>query len=258
MCQPLIPVVTTCNQVYWPGLVALHNSFLRHSAEGCEFWAILQGSEAFADRARERGIKVILNPDFPSGRIPTSWRYPEPFVLSYWRLLVPSLFDAPRSVYIDTDSIILQSLAPLANQNMREHPVAATCSNSQRGLEYGKPGARGRSEGGCGPMSSLYVFDRAAWNEKRVLERCVAAMQDEGIEFYTLSQGLLQYVLGDDWLELPWETQAHAGHDTYSTYAKRSIYTLHFMGTNPWDEYAPDINVSQRKQQARALWQTYA
>lgn len=255
----MTPVVTICDRRYLPGLAALHNSFLRHSADGFEFWAVLAGDEAFADEVRKIGINVILNPAFPSDVFPTSWRYPKPMPISYWRLMVPKLFPGhEKSIYIDTDSLILRSLQPLVDRPFTQ-PVAATESNSPISMEYGKPGRRDTGKHGPrGPMSSLYVFNHEAWREKRVLERCVEAMQRTDVEFYTLSQGLLQFVLGDDWHVLPWRTQAHAGHDTFWVGDRADVYTLHFMGVNPWDEYPAHIEPTERKLEARALWQIYA
>lgn len=248
------PIVTACDENYLQGLVALHNSFLANSAEGFEFHAIIRGSDEFADHVRSLGIGVFHNLEFPARRIPDSDRFPGMAATSYLRLLVPRLFpELQKSVYIDADSIILQSLQPLVDRDFGERPVAATRSNSAQHKEF----TGGTHE--VGPMSSLYIFNHTWWFRKQVLERCIEVMETRSdIKLVTLSQGLLQFVLQRDWYELPWQTQAHAGHDTYSRFPRHEIHTLHFMGTNPWDEYRPDIPVTEGKLEARALWRTYA
>lgn len=257
----MTPIVTCCDRNYLPGLLALHESFRRHSAEGFQFWAVVQGDEAFENQLRARGINVVLNPVFPvpDEQLATSWRYPTPLPVFYWRLMVPQLFAwCERSIYIDCDSIILQSLAPLAAVDMGEHPVAATRSNSRKGKEIGPPGEQGGKHGEYGPMSSLYVFDHQRWFDKRVLERCCEEMQRDDIEFYTIAQGLLQHVLGDDWHELAWETQAHATHNTLLCAPREKIFTIHYMGTKPWQQFPPGAVVREAKQKARDLWKEYA
>ena len=249
----MIPIVTCCNERYLPALKALHNSFLRNSAEGFEFYAITEGRD-FSDHVRSMGIGVIEEPVFPAERYPVSERYPEPLPIFYARLLVPSLFqDRQRSIYIDTDSIILRNLQPLIDLDIGDKPVAATRSSSPMSIEF----SGGRADK-YGPMSSLYVFNHKAWAEKRILERCAAAMADDSVTFYTIAQGLLQYVLNGDWHELPWETQVHAGHSTWNQYPRARMYTLHFMGTNPWEEYVPQIIPTPLKLALRELWKTYA
>lgn len=256
----MTPIVTCCDQQYLPGLLALHESFKRNSAEGFEFWAIVAGDEVFAESLRERGINVVLNPVFPvpDEQLAVSHRYPAPLPVYYWRLMVPQLFaQHARSVYIDTDSLILQSLKPLVDADMGEHPVGATRSNSSKGKEFGPPGEQGGKTDEFGPMSSLYVFDHQQWFVKRVLERCCEAMKRADIEFYTIAQGLLQFVLEDDWHQFPWETQAHATHDTFLS-ARSRVVTLHYMGTKPWQQFPPGAVVREAKRKARELWKEYA
>lgn len=249
------PIVTACDESYLPGLVALHNSYLRHSADGFSFCAIIEGSQEFAEHVyHDLGIHVFHAPVFSVANYPVSRVYPEPLPLFYSRLLVPSLFQGKKkSIYIDTDSLILQSLQPLVDADYGDYPVAATRSNSPQSKEF-----VGGKEDVYGPMSSLYVFNHEPWFEKRVLDRCVEVMENEPTEYITIAQAVLQWVVGDDWYELPWETQAHAGHRTWVEYPKKRIFTLHFMGTNPWDEYKNGIVPTPLKLELRELWKTYA
>jgi len=254
----MTPIVTVSDENYLPGLTALHNSFLRNSADGFEFWAIIRGSDDFIAHVESLGINTIVEPHFPIDRYPTSKRYPEELPLFYWRLLVPGLFlESDYSFFIDCDSLILQSLKPLLDGGTHGHPIAATRSNSSLGQEYGIRGSDECKTSRFGPMSSLYLFNREQWMQKRVFERCIEAMKSDMV-FHTVAQGLLQYVIGSNWYEWPWQVQAHAGHDTMQKYPKEQIYTLHFMGTNPWCEFSNPAFVTEGKLKARELWNTYA
>lgn len=252
----MTPIVTSCDESYWPGLVALYNSYLRHSRDGFSFHALLTGSEAFADRARALGIDVILNPTFPTDDYPTSKVYPVPNPAMWTNLLMPDLFPGEKSIHIDTDSLILQNLQPLVDRDQKDRVLAATRCNSNRATNYSPTTPQeGR---GFGPMTSLMVFNHGPWKRKRILDRIVEAMRRRDMQWHMIGQGVLHYVVQDDWLELPWNTQAHAGHDTYFRAPRREVFTLHFMGTKPWREFSNPAFITERKLKTRELWQSYA
>lgn len=248
----MTPIVTSCDESYWPGLVALYNSYLRHSQDGFSFHALLTGSDEFAERARALGVDVILNPKFPTDNYPTSSYYPEARPAMWTNLLMPDLFGGEKSIHIDVDSLILQNLQPLVDADQGDKVLAATRCNSDRASNYSG------GDAGYGPMTSLMVFNHGPWKRKRILERIVETMQRRDIDWPMIGQGVLHYVVQDDWLELPWNTQAHAGHQTYFTAPKDEVFTLHFMGTKPWREFSNPAFITERKLQTRKLWRTYA
>lgn len=252
----MIPVVTIADENFLPGLVALHNSFKRNSAEGFEFWAILRGSDEFVAHVRALGINVIVEPDFPIDHYPVSKRYPNEEPLFYWRLLVPELFTQDYSIYIDGDSLILQSLQPLVDAGTFGRPIAATRSNSPTGMEYGPAGSSEVRSANYGPMSSLYLFNRAVWKEQAVFDRCLEAMKSDMV-FHTIVQGLVQYVLGNNWHKWAWQTQAHSHHNTMASAPRGQVYTLHFMGAKPWQDMPAERTITPAITSARALWKDY-
>ena len=253
----MIPIVTIADENFMPGLVALHNSFKRNSAKGFEFWAMLRGSDEFVAKVRALGINVIVEPDFPIDHFPISKRYPNEEPLFYWRLLIPELFAQPYSFYVDCDSLILQSFQPLVDGGTKGHPIAATKSNSPAGMEYGPAGSIEVRSVNYGPMSSLYMFNRAVWKERAVFEKCIKAMKSDMV-FHTIVQGLVQYVLGNDWHEWPWQTQAHSHHSTFADSPRKEIYTLHFMAVNPWEEIPAKLTRTPAIMSSRKLWMDYA
>lgn len=247
-------IVTTLDEPYFVGLVALHNSFLKHSAEGFDFAALVFGSEDLVKRVEDRGIRVIANPPFPVATLPLGKHHRDPARLPpmYGRLLIPGLFpEYRRIVFVDADSIILQSLLPLADMPMR-HPIAATKCNGP--ITYNIVGRD--YPDAFGPMSSFYVIDRELWNARKIDQKWIAAIQDPALSFPFTVQGVLQAAIESDWHCLPWDTQAHAGHKTLTTAPRKRVYTLHFMGTNPWDRLDPNANLTYQLP-ARALWDEY-
>lgn len=119
----LIPVVTAADAAYWPGVVALYNSFTRNAGPGFEFYAILYGEE-LQDKGRSLGINVIEPPEW-AAVFPTSSYWPQPSAPMYARLLIPQLFkDHERAIWLDADCIILQALEELADLEFAQ-PLAA-------------------------------------------------------------------------------------------------------------------------------------
>jgi len=252
------PIVTSCDEGYLPGLKALHNSYLRNSREGFSFNAIISGSQEFADHVKnDLGINVILNPEFTTSVFPLSERYLVANPAMWYRLLVPGLFaEHDKSIYVDTDSLILQNLQPLININLGANIVAATRCNSNKSTNY-SPTTRCEGEN-FGPMASMIVFNHRRWFELDIPKRIAEAMQRTDITWHTIDQAVLQFVVGDSWHMLPWNNQPHAGHETYFVNPKGQMYTLHFMGTKPWREFSNPEFITQRKLQTRELWKTYA
>jgi lipopolysaccharide biosynthesis glycosyltransferase len=247
------PICTQCDEAFLPGLKALYNSYLRHSQEGFDFYAFLVGRREFAEHVQnDLGINVIFDPAFPSTKYPTSKYYPVAHPIMYKNMLMPDLFaDCAKSVYIDTDSLILQNLQPLVDLDIGDKVLAATRCNSDRASNYSG------GDAGYGPMTSLMIFNHRPFRDKQILPRFAEAMQRDDMDWPMIGQGVLHYVVGDDWYEMPWNTQAHAGHATYFAAPKKEIYTLHFMGTKPWLEFSNPAFITDKKMETRKLWQTY-
>jgi lipopolysaccharide biosynthesis glycosyltransferase len=254
----MTPIVTSCDESFLPGLKALYNSYLQNSQEGFSFHALIYGSRDFADYLEnDLAIDVILKPVFPTDNYPTSKQYPNQVPVMWQSLLVPDLFsEYEKSVYIDTDSLILQNLQPLVDVNQGDHVMAATRCNGNIATCYSPTTpSEGRR---YGPMTSLMIYNHEPWQRKKMLDRIVETMQRRDITWHMIGQGVLHYVIGRDWQELPWTSQAHAGHDTYFTAPRHEVFTLHFMGTKPWQEFSDPRYSTERKLETRKLWQTYA
>ena len=246
-------VVTTINEPYYPGLVALHNSWRRNSPEQ-DFACLVFGSDDLVKRVEARGIRVIANPTFPIVDLPLGkhHRNPDDMPAMYGRLLIPDLFpEYPRSVFIDADAIILKPLSGLVDMAMTR-PVAATRCNGP--IAYNVIGRTYPFE--YGPMTSFMLIDHALWDAAEIGRKWVEAALDPTLGHPFTVQSVLQAAIENDWHCLPWEWQPHAGHETYINNRDAAL-VLHFMGTNPWQPMHPN-GIREYQIPARAKWGEYA
>ena len=258
-----VPIVTVVDERYAAGLTALYQSYLENSKTDCDFYAIVYGSDEYVDRILDVGISVLPRaaidlPDLPVGR-QSHWQNPAQMPAMYARLMIPDLFTSKYAIYVDADSLILQNLSWLKHRHPFKQTIAATRCNSPlhenitgNGLDLGS---------GYGPMSSLVIFDNERWRERQYLKICKEAIANPKLRFPYMVQGVLQYAVGRDWHQLPWATQAHAGHTTLAESEPHEVYTLHFMGTKPWDPIPANLQAHYQKRpdkmKAREIWEGY-
>ena len=248
-----IPIVTAANERYFPGLVALYNSYKKHCSDDFEFYAMVQGDDALVSKVEGLGINVIGNPVIPARCFPVTKNRPvETAEVHFYRIMIPTLFEGyKKTIYIDSDSVILQSLKPLADKVYLQ-PIAATESNAPLSKEIEGLGST------HGFISSLMIFNHEQWFKQDILGQCVSAMNEPPAVFYTGDQSVLNWVLMDNWYKLPADCQPHAGHGTLYKNPIGRAYILHFLGTNPWEEIPAHLQpYPKHKLDARALWGAY-
>lgn len=246
----MVPVVTSATIDFLPGVIALRNSLERHWKD-YSFHVLAYGDE-IAERLDDEGIDYALNEVIPA-KLPCSYKCETENPAMYSRLLIPDLFDAPRSLYLDADSIILKPMDNWVNAEMKDHPIGGTASWAPIAKEV--IGSNKHHEYGI--MSSVLVFDRDQWKKKGIFQKCLDAMKLEGqLHFKTVVQAVLQYVLDKDWHNFPNRWQVQGGHQTTPANIG-SAYVLHFAGTNPWDEMPKGLE-RPHKEFTRNYWAQYA
>tara|TARA_R110000824_G_scaffold212432_3_gene398622 strand:- start:2307 stop:3056 length:750 start_codon:yes stop_codon:yes gene_type:complete len=245
-----IPIVTSVDRKYLPGLIALHNSFIKNSQEGFEFWAILDGDMAFEREVNALGIKTILNPVMDTKQYPVSDKWPDEVPSMYWRMLIPSLFpEHDKSIYIDADAIILKSLKGIASIDIGSKVLGATHDKQMFVSTLGLPDDLANA---VSFISSFMVFNHKQYAQKNILQTCLELMQRTDLNFKCAVQGVMQVAILSDWFEYKYTYQAHAGHQTLCD----DSYILHFMGTNPWETLRADL-IQPWKLKARHIWEEY-
>ena len=255
----MVPIVTATDERYLPGVLALYNSYLKHSAEGFSFHCLAYGDESLKRKLEAQGIHTILNKYLPVDVLPMSPKYDWyrdkiESAAMYARLMIPDLFSGEKSVYIDADAVILKSLDGLVSVDMKEHPCAGTVANGSINTSD-VPGCGINHPGIC---SSMIVFNHEWWREKNIYNKCLELMRASNFVFKTVVQGVLSYTLKNDFYKYTATHQVHGGHQQ-ALYSIHLSYVLHFIGTNPWEEYPKHLlPVPEHKEKARSIWRQYA
>lgn len=254
-----VPIVTATDERYLPGAIALYNSYLEHSQEGFSFHVLAYGDKSLKQKLEALGINVILNPSIGAKTLPMSYKYDwyrheiESSAM-YARLIVPDLFPgAEYSIWVDADAIILKPLDDLLI-DMTTKPVG--CTEAWDTMD--------KAIGGCkltgkhGIMSAFIVFNHRAWIEKEIYKKCLDLMHTSKMQFHTVVQGVLQYILQHDYHKYPKFHQVQGGHASTPNNIKNA-YFLHFCGTNPWEDFPQHLHpVPAHKWAARKIWKAYA
>lgn len=239
----MIPLVTACNADYIPGALALVKTARRLCHPSLFPVVLFDGTNEEAAPLRELDARVVMNPQLPDADYkPTTNRPEETARVHYFRTLIPELFkEYPRAIWIDSDSIVLRDLLPLAQLNMHQ-PIAASRDRAPLSKQWkGAPN-------GHGFISSLIVFDLVLWRRHGMSERLRDAMT-RSADFYTSDQAALNITAQGRWQELPKDAQAHVGHGWDDP------RVLHFLGTKPWQPIPEKFKpYPAHKMRARALW----
>lgn len=137
----------------------------------------------------------------------------------YYRFQLPSLIDADRVIYVDSDTMVRRSLAELYRMDLRGHPVAAMTdfSLTYHMRNHAMPIIHnGRAVTVDDYMldvldfdltttpyfnSGVLLMDLAAWRRIRLVERCLAFCRAAG-ELNMPDQDALNQVLRGDYLPL--------------------------------------------------------
>jgi lipopolysaccharide biosynthesis glycosyltransferase len=130
----MLKVVTGCDDYYVPGVLALANSIDRNVPDGeIEFYCMYfgdVGSEAHDVLEHRLDIEVIANPQYPANtRLPVGGQWVGYSDLAmkamYCRILLPDLFpDEDRVLWLDADTLVMQSLAELETLDFESNSTA--------------------------------------------------------------------------------------------------------------------------------------
>jgi len=247
----LIPIITSATEQYLPGVIALHNSYLKNSREGFSFHVLSYGDESLKKELQDRGMNVLHNV-FMNCLLPKSQKYSwyrqelESHAM-YSRLLIPELFRTRYSIYVDADAIILKSLKDLFI-DLQDFPCGGTESWSP--MKADVPDVK-EVENFKGIMTSFLVFNHEVWERKEIYNKCIHLMKTSSFHFKTVVQGVLQYILRSDYYKYPSVTQAQASHKDRDL---KKAHFLHFVGVNPWEEMPNEPH----RMQALNIWKEYA
>ncbi len=222
-------IVTSIDEKFLPGLIALHNSIKRNSPD-TPLACFTYGDNALADRVRDLDIKVHHNVDINS-YLPPGDGTEEGCQPMYARLLAPRFYD--KCVWMDADQIVQGDLTELFELDFSE-PIAAVADtyNAQRsiiGIELEEVPAI---------MSGLMVFNVPEWKRLNLFEKCLRLMGMKDVEFRFVVQSVLNVALNGNFHRLHSKWQGFANRQQTNAYVYK---VLHWHGRvrKPWTH--PDM-----------------
>jgi len=250
-------VCTAINRKYFPGLVALWHSIQANSPE-VVFVVLAHGDEKLVQDIRDLGIKnVLLNTGLDNTNIPTSSEWPKKIPAMYSRLWMPEIFvDVERSVWLDADTIVLDSLIPLFKMNLGEYPIASTTSTDPQGnprLVHTQVDGLSKQRGNFrGVTSGVIVFNHQWYKEKRILEQCRVIMNDCKLNLKFVVQSVLNMALRGDYYPLDECWQVMGNRKTMIDKLP-TAKIVHYVGFLPWEEQTAPQRIRNTD-----IWREYA
>ncbi|HEC66699.1 MAG TPA: hypothetical protein ENI23_15590 [bacterium] len=247
-------IVTAIDEDFEQAFIALHNSFKKNTLLGFELICLVYGSEAFRTRIEKRGVDVIYQPDeqqlveFVSedhksfGSIPGASR-----------LLIPSLFkDEERVLFVDADSIILNSLRPFADVNMMGNTIG--CSRAMAPIYKQIPGLENTHKKTLALNCGVILFDVQKAREESLMEKYVLLYREvleEGK--YNISRFGLQAIMNlyhlGKFFVFPQEWQNYGQNRTPT----KDTLLVHYVGfSKPWL-----LTIPMKNENMRPLWWKY-
>ena len=146
----------------------------------------------------------------------------------FLRLLMPSLLaDSGRLLYLDSDTLVLGSLRPLAEIDLAGFPVAAVedaATHPSRGARFAFP------ENARYFNSGVMVIDLDAWRRDDLAARALKYVRDDAYDLFYPDQDALNLALAGRFLPLPPEWNVTRPTAEAGVHDARIV---HFAATKP-------------------------
>jgi len=221
-------VVTALDAKFRPGLVALANSIGQNSP------SVEIHAYTFGEVEPVAGVTMIPAPKWDI-RYPVSDHWPESSQPSMSRLMLPRLYDE-RIVWIDADSVVVGSLAPLFEMSFKEPVATVYLDWDTYRLGFCVPNVHPSLRAIRTPFNATMVFNTQVWNDMGITEQCAAATHED-LYFRFVDQSVLGYVLKGNFhrLDMQWSWFANR---KWNIPADAKI--LHWPGGLPWADDIPN------------------
>jgi len=169
-------------------------------------------------------------------------------ISTYYRFFVAQLLPVTikKVIYLDVDIIVRQSLLPLWNINLGDHPIAAVpdwnieCTDFSERLDY--PKEMGYFNAG------VLLINLEYWRAHNVLNDFIEYMKMHADSILFADQDILNYVFRENKMILPIKYNLHTGlicksvkehyhakeHDKETQEALQDCAIVHFCSGKPW------------------------
>lgn len=230
-------IVTSCDEKYIPGAIALYNSIKQNSNCESEVFLLAHGNEsAYEDFPKD--FKRIYNAEPVASPTGGEWTYEMPAM--YSRVLIPKLFsNYDRVLWLDADTIVLQDLTPLFHIDLEGKICAAAKPSRDDSLNSLKYQLEDPSQlPGCEQIqaisSGVVLIDIKAWNSANIDSR-VNELLLSNIRFKFVVQGVMSAALQGNYkvLDFSWNAYSHWAQ----TLGMNNVKILHYIGGHkvmPW------------------------
>ena len=265
----MLTVVTACDEKFGPGAIALYNSITRHTT-GIDFYCMAFGSDAFCDSLP---MKVIKNPSYPEGQMfPKGGRWdagvmqayplgmnPSEYAMPamYSRLLIPSLFDVDRVLWVDADCLVIDNLGELETFDFAGHCMASTDITEQFNGNFKSLRERhgqGNALGIRAPGTGTMLINMQAWRDSKISERCFELMNEvKPGEWLAVVQNAIILAVNGDFAEYGWEYM----RDCKRAGPPAGTKIMHFPIVIPWDDYDVKRKPPEMQQMIKNHWEPY-
>lgn len=256
----MIHLVTASDEAYLPGLkVTVVSSLLSVEVSeevtvhildgGLRPFSIKQLRELCA-KIHQKSSLVFhhINQEMFSG-----WRPgPHGSMMTYARLLLGSLIDASRVIYLDVDMLVLGNLKEIWDTPMKGLMALGCYDGRIAKLGDDSPWSLSEKEKELPYVNAGFLLlDLEQWRAQKMEEQALASVSDQSAVYQWWDQTILNYLLRDSLGFLPrnWNWQER----TISLSDASEINLIHFKSKKPWFLWSGDL----RFRLWRSFYQTY-
>lgn len=250
-----IPVVTASDENYAPYLSVMLSSLLDHVSEEVSLNIYViddEISEASKDKLKEtvqnKSDKATIQYLTVDGQVYEDFLVSDHITTTaYYRISLPKIlkkYDYKKVLYIDADTLILEDVSELYQQDLKQKTIGAVIDPGQT-KAFERLGIDSKD---YYFNSGVMVIDIDRWNDRQITEKTIDFLKNHGDRIIYHDQDALNAVLYEDWAPLhpKWNMQSSLIFERHP--APNSLYEVlykegnqdpaivHFTGHDkPWN-----------------------
>lgn len=244
-----VHIVSAADQRYFPGLLGTLASLLTFADAGERFqFHVFDGG---IDAASRRRLERLLDAD--PRDIALRWVTPDLSVfrslsdiygnfMTYTRLLIPALIDAPRAIWLDADLLVLRDIRPLWETDLQGNPVGACLEPEDTGFtaDISNLGELGIPPGAPYHNAGVLLLDTSRLRDMDFSARALDYLATHHGKYHWHDQSAINVVLFGHIASLPphWNTLSTVFSREPEQCTLQDGYVYHFLQRpKPWFRY---------------------
>lgn len=246
-------IVTGCTASHIPGVIALYNSLQRNTDMNFDFHVFCTGGRPddleWCDLTSQMsGFSLMWDVELENNPGGSGWGDGTTNPSMYNRVLIPDTFpEYKRSIWLDSDTIVLDNISQLFEMDMEGHEVAMSLN--------GNPWNREKQ---ClkrdmevwnydfdisdvdSPQAGVMLFDNERWRKMEMTAKFIEATKNKNIKGKYVVQSYLGYILMGRFkkLDFEWNVDVSWLDMAQGRGMLGTPYILHYIGGGkklPWD-----------------------